>query len=95
MNIVILRWWCGNTLPHQKKKKFQLLTLKGTVDLNYMNTNVVYIFFFSFFFPKHKLIDAKYILVSYEKNVQHIVPKTQETSSYQLMWFLRVTKAKM
>lgn len=41
--------------------------LKGTVDLNYMNTNVVYIFF-----SKHSFIFAQHTLVSYKKKYPNI-----------------------
>lgn len=64
--------------------------LKGKVDLNYMNTNVVYI-------KKTKTKKAKqniYLILHnilftpIWKNSQHIVPNTQETSSYQIKSFL-------
>lgn len=61
--------------------------LKGKVDLNYMNTNVVYI-------KKQKKQNKTYLILHnilftpIWKNSQHIVPNTQETSSYQIKSFL-------
>lgn len=55
-----------NTLSHQE---FQLLMLKGTVALNYMNTNVVYFF-------QTQIQFCTIYSRSYKKNSQHIVPNT-------------------
>lgn len=55
-------------------KEFQLLTLKGTVALSYMNTNVVY-----FFFLKHRLNFAQNTCFSYTK-IPNTVRNTHETS---------------
>lgn len=63
--------------------------LKGTAALNYMNTNVVYLFQ-----TKIQFCTINSCLLIKKKS-QHIVPNTHETSSYQFKCFLKITKAKI